>query len=103
MTTFKIYSVDSAPEKSRPLLKAIQEKFGFVPNALGEIAESPAALKGYWEMFEASRHGNLSPVELRIMTNYVNHITQTPLDKAFEPNRVEERKGKSKDRASHAA
>lgn len=181
MTKFTVHTVDTAPEKSREILKAVQQKLGFIPNMLGEIAESPAMLKAYSELSSATSWGSFSPVELhviqitvstlnncgycvaagttlgekggvprdvlealrkeiplkdvklealrtftgsllkkmgwaderdlaafykagytkahalevilnvslKVMTNYVNHIAATPLDKAFEPNRIE--------------
>lgn len=193
MDKFTIHTAETAPEKSREILKSIREKLGFIPNVLGEMAESPALLWGYSELSAAAGHGLFSPTEqqviqltvsslndcsyciaagttlaekgkvprdvldtlrkeqplkdkklealrvftlavmkkmgrtderdleafykagytrahvmevvlhlsLKIMTNYVNHIARTPLDKAFEPNKVENRKtGK---RSSHAA
>jgi uncharacterized peroxidase-related enzyme len=75
MSDFKIYTPESAPEKSRETLKAIQEKMGMIPNVLGEIAESPALLKGYWELSEANRLGTFTPVELQVVqmtTSWLN-------------------------------
>lgn len=181
MTSFKIHTPETAPEKSRDILKAVHGKFGFVPNVLGEMAESPALLKGYVELSETVKTGHFSPIEqqivqmtaswmngcdycvaahstvaqkeklpveiitalredsplkdakleslrqftkivlkkmgraderdietfikagythahvyevvlglsLKFITNYVNHIVKTPLDKAFEPNKFE--------------
>lgn len=49
---FTIYNTDNAPEESKPLLEAAKENFGFVPNLLGEFAESPAVLEGYLKLNE---------------------------------------------------
>jgi len=49
---FTIYNTDNAPEKSKPLLNAAKESFGFVPNLLGEFAEAPAVLEGYLKLNE---------------------------------------------------
>ena len=49
---FTIYNSDNAPEASRPLLAAAEESFGFLPNLLGEFAESPAVLEGYLKLDE---------------------------------------------------
>jgi len=49
---FTIYTADNAPEDSRPLLAAAEDTFGFVPNLLGEFAESPAVLEGYLQLDE---------------------------------------------------
>lgn len=194
MDKFIIYTAETAPEKSRDILKDIHGKLGFVPNVLGEMAESPALLKGYRDLSAAAAAGIFSPTELEViritvsvlndcsycvaaettigekekvqrdvlealrqekplkdpklealriftvsvmkkmgwaeerdleaffkagwtrahvlevilnislktLTNYVNHVAKTPLDKAFEPNRIEDTKRRD-DRASHAA
>lgn len=67
MTAFKIHTPETAPEKSRELLQAVHAKMGFVPNVIGELADSPAALKGYLELSDAARSGVLSPVEREIV------------------------------------
>ncbi len=66
-SSFKIHTVESAPEKSRDILKSLQAKLGFLPNVLGEMAESPALLKGYWELSQAAQAGQFSPVEREIV------------------------------------
>lgn len=48
MTSFKIYTPETAPEKSRDILKEVQSKVGFIPNVLGEMAKSPALLRVMW-------------------------------------------------------
>jgi uncharacterized peroxidase-related enzyme len=78
MTTFKIHTPDSAPEKSREILKAVNGKLGFVPNVVGELAESPAALKGWTELKAASESGQFSPIERRIVhltASYLNNCS----------------------------
>ena len=47
MSILSIHSPETAPEASRPLLEATKQRFGFSPNILGALAESPAALEGY--------------------------------------------------------
>ncbi|MBI3441474.1 MAG: carboxymuconolactone decarboxylase family protein [Proteobacteria bacterium] len=193
MDKFTIHTVQTAPEKSREILNAVQNKFGFIPNVIGEMAESPALLRGYNELSVATTSGIFSPTELQViqitvssmnnssyciaanttiaeksgvprdvldslrrekplkdpklealrvytqtamkklgwaeerdltafykagytrahalevvlnlslkmLTNYVNHVAGTPLDKAFEPNRIEDRK--PGERSTHAA
>ena len=43
MQTFPIYSLESAPEHSRPSLEKLQGAFGMIPNVVGAAAASPAA------------------------------------------------------------
>jgi uncharacterized peroxidase-related enzyme len=40
-------AVEQAPEKSRPLLAAVQKQLGTVPNLFRVVANSPAALEAY--------------------------------------------------------
>lgn len=63
---FKIYSSDNAPQDAQPLLNAAEEKFGFVPNLLGEFAESPAVLEGYLKLDEIVGKTEFTPVEQQI-------------------------------------
>ena len=77
MTTFKIYTPDTAPEKSREILKAIKGKLGFVPNVVGELAESPAALKGWVDLKTARETGVFSPVEQRIVSMTASYFNNS--------------------------
>ncbi len=47
MSILSIHSPETAPEASRPFLENAKKRFGFSPNILGALAESPAALEGY--------------------------------------------------------
>lgn len=47
MAKFEIYDETNAPADSRGILKGAKESYGFLPNLLGELAESPAALEAY--------------------------------------------------------
>jgi alkylhydroperoxidase family enzyme len=48
-----------APEKSRPLLEAVNKQLGVVPNMFRLISTSPQALEGYLGLFGALGHGAL--------------------------------------------
>ena len=67
MTNFTVHTAASAPEKSKGLLKMWQEKLGFLPNVFGVMAESPALLKGYSELWSAYDSGSFSPVERTVI------------------------------------
>jgi AhpD family alkylhydroperoxidase len=47
MSRFDIHDDMTAPEASLPVLKGLQSSAGQLPNFLGAIAGSPAALRGY--------------------------------------------------------
>lgn len=63
---FTIYNTENAPEESKPLLNAAKEKFGFLPNLLGEFAESPALLEGYLKLNDIIGKTDFSPKEQQL-------------------------------------
>ncbi|MFD2530853.1 carboxymuconolactone decarboxylase family protein [Gracilimonas halophila] len=63
---FTIYNAENAPEKAKPFLKGAKEKFGFVPNLLGEFAEAPAVLEGYLKLDEIVGQTSFSPKEQQL-------------------------------------
>ena len=67
MTNFDVYTPATAPEKSRSILKFWQERLGFSPNVIGVMAESPALLKGYSDLYSAFEAGIFSPVEREVI------------------------------------
>ncbi len=54
-------TIADAPEKSRPLLEAVQKQLGVAPNMFRLIATSPHALEGYLGLSGALAHGALPP------------------------------------------
>lgn len=54
-----IPSIGEAPEAARPLLEAAKKKLGSVPNLFRVIANSPAALEGYFALTGALSKGRL--------------------------------------------
>jgi uncharacterized peroxidase-related enzyme len=67
MPTFPVHTPRSAPAASRPLLEQARERFGFVPNVLGALAASPAALQAYLAIGEALEGSGLTPVEQQVI------------------------------------
>lgn len=67
MSTFPVHTVATAPAASQPLLQGAQEKFGFLPNLLGEFAQSPASLQAYLGLSQAFSQSSLSAVEQQIV------------------------------------
>lgn len=47
MARLTIPTEEAAPEKSRPLLEAVKQQLGVVPNLFRLVGNSPAALEGY--------------------------------------------------------
>ena len=67
MKKFNVHTVESAPGEASGLLSAGQSQFGFVPNLLAVLAESPSALKGYMELGHIFEHSELTPVEQQVV------------------------------------
>ena len=75
MTEFTTHTAETAPEKSKELLKNIGNKFGLVPNLLCQMAECPALLKGYSELSAAtSTLGSFSPTENEVIQMTVSSM-----------------------------
>src|SRR5215210_9551259 len=64
MSRFHIHDDLTAPEASLPILKGLQSSAGQLPNFLGVIAGSAAALRGYVRFRGELRRGAL-PAETR--------------------------------------
>ena len=67
MPSFTIHTPDSAPEAARDTLHAVRQKFGFVPNLLGELAAAPSALKAYVTLNDLLAGSSLRPVEHQLV------------------------------------
>lgn len=78
MTTFNVYTSVNAPEKSKSILKFWQEKLGFSPNVVGVMAESPALLKGYSDLYSVFESGIFSPVEREVIHMAISHMNNSP-------------------------
>lgn len=65
---FVIHTAESAPEASRAALGVVRERFGLVPNMIGTLADSPAALDAYLSMSAAMSQGTLTAVEQNVVS-----------------------------------
>ncbi|HYD17225.1 MAG TPA: carboxymuconolactone decarboxylase family protein [Patescibacteria group bacterium] len=75
MTSFKIHTAENAPEQSRPLLKELVARLGFLPNVYAAVSESPMALRAWLGLKTTVETGLFTPVERRIVmmtTSYMN-------------------------------
>jgi uncharacterized peroxidase-related enzyme len=64
---FTPLGVETAPEKSRPLLENVQKSFKFIPNLFGVFANSPALLEGYLGLEKSFEKGSLSAAERQLV------------------------------------
>lgn len=68
MNLLPIATLDSAPEGSRETLAAVKKSYGFVPNLLGGLAQSPAALHAYLALAEQFGKSGLSAGEQQVVS-----------------------------------
>ena len=79
MSRFHIHDDLTAPEGSLPLLKAAMASAGQLPNFLGVLAGSPAALRAYARFRAELRHGTLPlPTLERISLAIAEHYRSEP-------------------------
>ena len=79
MSRFQIHDDLTAPEASLPVLKGAMASGGQLPNFLGVLAGSPAALRGYARFRSELRHGSLTlPTIERIALAVAEHYRSQP-------------------------
>lgn len=73
MTHFRIHTIDTAPEGSKPSLQALQKNFGFIPNAAATMAGSPALINAFIGAFGGFHSGAFNEAEKQtlLLTNAV--------------------------------
>ena len=79
MSRFHIHDDLSAPEGSLPILRGALSTAGQLPNFIGVLAGSPAALRAYARFRSELRHGTLStPTLERISLAVAQHYDSQP-------------------------
>ena len=68
MSILSIHSPETAPKASRPFLENSKKRFGFVPNLLGALAESPLALEGYLSLAGLFARSSFTATERQIVS-----------------------------------
>jgi len=67
MSTFDLHTPDSAPEGSHDVMDAYTARFGFVPNLINIMAESPAATKGYAQTYNLLAETEFTPAQQQLL------------------------------------
>lgn len=76
MNGFKVHDAQTAPQASRELLQKVEQKYGFLPNLMGVLAESPAALQAYAQVSEIFEGSSLTPVEKQVVLLSVSFFNE---------------------------
>ena len=70
MTTskhFPVHTIDSAPEGSKAMLSGSEAAYGAVPNLHAILAESPAALAAYRQLWDLMGRASFTPAEAQVI------------------------------------
>lgn len=72
MSNFKIHTIESAPENSKPLLENSMKSFGMIPNLHGVLAESPGILEAYQMLHGLFENSSFNKDELTVVWQTIN-------------------------------
>lgn len=72
MNTFKLHTIQSAPEGSVATLQAVNKNLGFIPNLYGILAESPPSAQSYFQLVKLLEQSALSPGEQEVIALVVS-------------------------------
>ena len=67
MPTYQIHTIESAPEKSKPVLEQLQKAFGVIPNLAAAIANSPKLVTAFAAVFQQVHSSSLTEQEIQIV------------------------------------
>lgn len=78
MTNFTIHTQETAPAASKPILEGAQKAYGFIPNLMATLAESPASVEAYATLSGIFGKSTFSPTEEQVVlmtNNRLNNCT----------------------------
>jgi AhpD family alkylhydroperoxidase len=67
-TTLQIHTIDTAPERSQPLLRELQSSVGMLPNLAAAMAESPALLEGFLALRKIYHRASFTHAEIEVLS-----------------------------------
>lgn len=72
MTDFPIHDVESAPEKSKPLLEKSKKAMGMIPGLHGVMAEAPGILEAYQTVHQLALDSSFDKDEITVVWQTIN-------------------------------
>jgi len=75
MDKFPIYTIETAPEASKPALRDLQAAFGVIPDIAGAMAISPVSINSLVGLFGRVHGGSFSEAQIQtlLLTNAVTN------------------------------
>jgi AhpD family alkylhydroperoxidase len=99
MQAFPVHTIESAPERSKPFLEALQQALGMIPNIAGAMSTSPVLIGSLVGLFQKVHGGNFSEgqIQVLLLTNAVTNAcpwavafhTALALNEGVEPADVQ--------------
>ncbi|HGO5291030.1 carboxymuconolactone decarboxylase [Photobacterium damselae subsp. damselae] len=72
METFTLHNLETAPEKSRPILDKTYKNLGRIPGLFSVMAEAPELLKAYTELHQHFLNTSFNDEELTVVWQTIN-------------------------------
>ena len=76
MTNFTIHTKETAPKESLSILESTEKAYGFLPNLIGVLAESPAGVKGYRTLMDIFDESSFTPTERQVVLLAVSRYSE---------------------------
>ena len=73
MSNYKLYDQTTAPEEARETLQQVKGLYGFIPNLMATMAESPALLKAYAMISQIFEETSFSDTEKQLVLLAISH------------------------------
>ena len=75
MEQFPVYTIDTAPEASKPALQDLHAAFGMIPNIAGAMATSPVLINSLVGLFGRVHGGSFTEAQIQtlLLTNAVTN------------------------------
>ena len=68
MAAFPIHTLESAPDRSKPLLEALRQNVGMIPNLAAGMAASPELLEGFLTLRRIYANGTFTAAEIQMLS-----------------------------------
>jgi len=73
MKEFTIYTLETAPDEAKAVLQMAKNTFGFIPNLLGIMSNSPALAEAYLSISGIFDKSGLTPTERQVVLLTASH------------------------------
>ena len=72
MSNFTVHTLSDTTEKRKEALEQVRKRYGMLPNVIGGMGESPAAVKGYTGLIDAMNECTLTRTEIHVVWFTIN-------------------------------